>query len=125
MVLPWQFFCQRVFGQNLQLFLVKECLFLTQKVFRSEVLVQIQNPRLKIDPCAKFQSDCTKDKGNSNWNDTKNCLMTAYLPHSDGVINIIIDFEILYKSTTMPGLVVIGPQIKEQQKGGSKRPQPE
>ena len=112
MVLLWQCFCQGAFGQNLQLFFVKECLFLTQKVFRSDVLVQIQNPRLKVDPFAKFQSDCTKDKGSSNWNDTKNCLMTAYLPDSDGVINIIIGFEILYKSTTMPSLVVIGPQIK-------------
>ena len=26
-------------------------------------------------------------------NDTENCLMKSYLPHSDGVIKIIIDFE--------------------------------
>ena len=30
-------------------------------------LVQIRNQRLKIDPCAKFQPDWTKDKGTSNF----------------------------------------------------------
>ena len=30
-------------------------------------LVQIRNQRLKIDPCAKFQPDWTKDKGSSNF----------------------------------------------------------
>ena len=36
-------------------------------------LVQIRNQRLKIDPCAKFQPDLTKDKGVriSTWNETK------------------------------------------------------
>ena len=52
--------------QNFQFF-VKNGLFLTQKVFISAFLVQIRNQRLKIDPCAKFQPDWTKDKGSSNF----------------------------------------------------------
>ena len=65
-------------------------------------LVQIRNQRLKIEHCAKFQPDWTKNKGGSNfeleqqllsWNNTENCLMTSHLPHSDDVSKIIIDFE--------------------------------
>ena len=41
--------------------------FLAQEVFISAILVQIRNQRLKIDPCAKFQPDWTKDKGRSNF----------------------------------------------------------
>ena len=51
------------------------------------------------------------------WNDTKNGLMTSYLPPSDDVSKIFMAFEsqILSQSTIMPSLVVIGPQIKEKQ----------
>ena len=54
-------------------------LFLPQNLFISNFLVQIRNQRLRIDPCAKFEPDWTKDKGAriSTWNDTKNFLMTS------------------------------------------------
>ena len=44
----------------------KNGFFLTQKVFILAFLVHIRNQRLKIDPCAKFQPDWTKDTG--SWN---------------------------------------------------------
>ena len=63
-----------------------------------EFLVQIRNQRLKIDHCVKFQPDWTKDKGAriSNWNDTENCLMTLYLPHSDDISKTVMAFERFY-----------------------------
>ena len=65
-MLPWQRFCQGALGQNFQFF-VKYGIFLAQKAFISVFLVQIRNQRLKIDPCAKFQPDWTKDRGSSNF----------------------------------------------------------
>ena len=64
--------------------------------------VKIRNQCLKIDPCAKFQPDWTKDKEAriSTWNDTENCLMTSYLPHSDDVskiLSILRDFVSEYQ----------------------------
>ena len=56
-------------------------------------IVQIGNHRLKIDPCAQFQPDWTKDKGSSNFDLERKLLMTSYLPHSDDVSKIINDFE--------------------------------
>ena len=57
-------------------------------------LVQIRNQRLKIDLCAKFQPDWTKDKGARilTWNNTENCLMIPYLPHSDHVSTVFNGF---------------------------------
>ena len=45
----------------------KMAFFLTQKVFISAFLVQIRSQCLKIDPCANFQPDWTKDIGSSNF----------------------------------------------------------
>ena len=69
--------------------------FSRSKLIHIEFLVQIRNQRLKIDSCVKFQPDWTKDKGAqiSTWNDTKNCLMTSYLLHSDDVSKISRAFE--------------------------------
>ena len=55
------------------------------------LLARIRNQRLRIDPCAKFQFHWTKDKGTRilTWNDTKNGLMTSYLPSSDDVSKIL------------------------------------
>ena len=76
-------------GQNLQAF-VKNCIFLAQIVSILEFLFQIQNQRPKIDYCAKFQPNWTKDKGAqiSTLNATENCLMTSYLCHSDDVSKV-------------------------------------
>ena len=70
---------------------MKNGLFLAQNLFMSNFFIQIQTQRLKIDPCAKFQPDCTKDKGAPilTWNNTENWLMTSYLPHSDDVSKIM------------------------------------
>ena len=102
-------------------FFVKNCPFLAHKVFLSAFLVQIRNQRFKIDPCAKFQPDWTKDKGSPNFDLERyrqNCLMTSYLPRSDEVIKIIA-FERF--CSRVP--------LSEKQRGhislyGSKRPQP-
>ena len=58
-------------------------------------LARIQNQRLRIDPCAKFQLNWTKDEGTRilTWNDTKNGLMTSCLPPSDDVSKIFMAFE--------------------------------
>ena len=56
-----QRFCEGPLGQSFQFFV--KMAFFAQKVFISAFLVQIQNQRLKIDPCTKFQPDWTKDKG--------------------------------------------------------------
>ena len=76
-------------------FSIKNGIFLTQNVFIADFLVQIRNQRLKIEPCAKFEPDWTKDKGAwiSTSNDTENCLMTSYLPHSDEVSKIFMALE--------------------------------
>ena len=69
--------------------------FSRSKRFLSDLLVQIRNQRLKIDPCAKFQQNWRKDKGAQifTWKETKNCLMTSYLPHSDDVSKFFMGFE--------------------------------
>ena len=84
-MLPWQGEL-RGLGRNFQFF-IKHGPFLAQNVFISKLLAQIRNQGLKIDPCAKFKPDYTKDKraGISIWIDIKYCLMTSYLPHSDDV----------------------------------------
>ena len=69
--------------------------FLLQNVLISDFLARIRNQRLRIYPCAKFQSHWTKDKGTRilTWSDTKNGLMTPYLPPGDDVGNIFMAFE--------------------------------
>ena len=56
---------------------------------------RIRNQRLRIDPCAKFQLHWTKDKKTRilTWNDTKNGLMTSYLPPNDDVSKIFMACE--------------------------------
>ena len=73
----------------------KNGIFLLQNVFISDFLAQIRNQCLGIDPCAKFQLNWTKDKGTRilTWNDTKNALMTSYLPPGDDVSTIFMAFE--------------------------------
>ena len=88
-MLPWQRFCQGALGQNFQFFITKWPFF-ALKVSISDFLVQIRNQRLKIDPCAEFQPNRTKDKGSSNfksWNNAENCLMT-----SAKLLSILRDF---------------------------------
>ena len=84
----------RIAWEKLHVF-VKNGLFLLQNVLISNFLARIRNQRLKIDPCAKFQLHWTKDKGTRilTLNDTKNGLMTSYLPHSDDVSKMFIAFE--------------------------------
>ena len=103
----------------------KNGIFLLQNVFISEFLTQ--NQLLRIDPCVKFQLNCTKDKGTRifTWNNIKNALMTSYLPRSDDISNIFrILLEILFQTTIMPSLVVIEPQTKEKQRGHTVPPPP-
>ena len=81
-------------GKKVQFF-VKNGIFLLQNVFISDVLARILNQHLRIDPCAKFQLNWTKDKGTRSLtlDDTKNGLMTSYLPPSDDVNKIFMVFE--------------------------------
>ena len=55
-------------------------MFLGLIVFMSDFLVQIRNQRSKVDTCAKFQPNWTKDKGSriSTSNNSKNCVMTSF-----------------------------------------------
>ena len=58
------------------------------------------------------------------WNDTENSLMTSYFPPvmaSAKFLWLLRDFA---QSTIMPSLVVIGPQIKEKQRGAQCAPPP-
>ena len=93
-MLPWQHFCQGALGQKFQFF-VKNGIFLLRNVFISDFLARIRNQRLRIDPCAKFHLNWTKDKRTQilAWNDTENSLMTSYLPPSDDVSKIFMAFE--------------------------------
>ena len=54
----------------------------------------VRNQPLIINPCAKFQLNWTKDKGTAilTWNDTKNSLMTSYLPPSDDINKMFMVF---------------------------------
>ena len=76
-------------------FSLKNGIFLLQNVFLSDFLARIRNQRLRIDPCARFQLNWTKDERTRilTWNDTKNGLMTSYLSPSDDVSKIFIAFE--------------------------------
>ena len=58
-------------------------------------LAQIRNQRLRVDPCAKFQLNWTKDKRTRilTLNDTESSLVTSYLPPSDDVSKIFMSFE--------------------------------
>ena len=87
-------FLSRSAWTKIQVF-VKNRIFLLQNAFVSDFLARIRNQRLRIDPCAKFQLHSTKDKGTSilTWNDTKNGLMTSYLPPSDDVSKTFMAFE--------------------------------
>ena len=73
----------------------KNGIFLLQNVFISDFLTRIRNQCLRIDLCAKFQLNWTKDKENQilTWKDTKNGLKTSYLPPIDDVSNIFMAFE--------------------------------
>ena len=79
--------------QNFQFF-VKNGIFLLQNVFISDFFGRIRNQRPRIVPCAKFQLNWTKDKGTQSLtgNDTKNGLITSYLPPSDDVSKIFMAF---------------------------------
>ena len=44
--------------------------------------------------------------------------MTSYLPPGDDVSKIFMVLRDFVQSTSMPSLVLIGPQIKEKQGGG-------
>ena len=74
---------------------VKNGIFLLQNVFILDFLARIRNQRLRIDPCAKFQLNWTKDNGTHilTSNDTENSLMTSYLPPSNDVSKIFTAFE--------------------------------
>ena len=88
-------FVKERFGQNFQFF-VQNGLFLLQNVFSiSDFSARIRNQRLGIDLCAKFQLHWTKDKGTRilTRKDTKNGLMTSYLPSSDDISKIFMAFE--------------------------------
>ena len=68
---------------------------LLQNVFISDFLARIRSQRLRIDPCAKFQLNWTKDKGTRilTWDNSKNGFMTSYSPLSDDVTKIFMVFE--------------------------------
>ena len=85
--------CQEGLVQKCQFF-VKKRIFLLRNVFISDFLAPIRNQRLRIDPCAKVQLNWTKDKGIQilTWNDTKNSLMTSYLPLSNNISKIFTAF---------------------------------
>ena len=73
----------------------KNGLFLAQDVFILDFLVQIRKQRLKIDRCAKFCPDRTKDKRVRvlTCNNTEKCLMMSYLPCSDYVSKTFMHLE--------------------------------
>ena len=92
-MLPRQHFCQGVFGQKFQFF-IEYGLFLLQNVFISDFLAPIRNQRFRIECFAKFHFHWTKDKGTRilTWKETKNSLMTSYLPPGDDVCKRFRDF---------------------------------
>ena len=93
-MLPWQHFCQGALGQKFQFF-VKKWTFSPSKRIYVGFLARIRNQRLGIDPCAKFQLHWAKDKGTRilTCNDTRNGLITSYLPPDDDVSKIFMAFE--------------------------------
>ena len=111
--------------------------FLLKNVFISDFLARIRNQRLRIDPCAKFQLHRTKNKGTRIFtlNDTKNSLMTSYLPPGDDVSKICMAFERFSPRyhhdkfgcnwTTNKQETEGGHNVPPPSLSGSKRPQPE
>ena len=71
----------------------------------ADVLIQIQNQLLKIDPCAKFQPDWTKDKRARILirNDTCNCLMTSNSDDIKKSFTDLRDFVMEYQHTKFGG----------------------
>ena len=79
-------------------FLVKIWHFSPSERIYIGFLAGIRHQRLRIDPCTKFQFNSRKDKGTRilTWNDTKNSLMTSYLPPIDEVSKIFMAFKRFY-----------------------------
>ena len=77
-------------------------------------MVQIRSQRLRINPCGKFQSDWTNDMGSSNFDLEQNRHTYFLVMTASRLLSIS---TILFQSTIMPNLVVIG--IKEKQKMGT------
>ena len=73
----------------------KKMAFFSFKSIHIGFLARIRNQRLRIDLCARFQLNWTKAKGTRilTWNNTKNSLMTSYLPPGDDVSKIFMAFE--------------------------------
>ena len=63
--------------------------------YKWDRLARIRNQLLRIDVCAKFQLNWMKDKGTRilTWNNTKNGLITSYVPPSDDVSKLFIAIE--------------------------------
>ena len=61
-------------------------------VFKSEFLAQIRNQGPKIDPCAKFQPNWTKDKGSRilTSDNSENYFMTSHRRDGDVVIKVLL-----------------------------------
>ena len=77
------YFCQRLLGQKFQ-FLVKNGIFLLQNVFISDFLARIRSQRLRIDPCAKFQLNWTKEL--EFWQENSNFDLERYWKQLDDFI---------------------------------------
>ena len=78
MALPWQCFCKRALGQNLQIF-KGNVILLAKIVSIFDFLVRTRNQRPKIEPCAKFEPNWTKGKRSRilTSNNSENCLITS------------------------------------------------
>ena len=119
-MLSWQCFCQGVLGWNCQVFM-KNGLCFTPNVFLLDFYIQIRNQCMKIGPCSKFQPDWTKGKGAriSTWKLLDDLILTLWWWCQQNFYGF---GEIVYQSTIMPSVAVIGPQIKEN-RGGTLCPQ--
>ena len=92
-VLPWQCFCQGALQQNF-LFFIKMA-FSRSKCIHIGFFSSNSKSAPQNLPLPNFSQIGLKIKEARilTWNDTKNCLMTSYLPHSDDISKIIINFE--------------------------------
>ena len=132
-MLPWQHFCQRALGQKFQFF-VQNGLFPLQNVFISDFWLEFEISASELIPVPNFSSigEKIRELEILTWNNTKNGLMTSYLPPSDDISKIVMAFERLcprvpseyHQSTIMASLVVIRSQIKKKQRGAYCAPQP-
>ena len=118
-MLPWQYFCQGALGQKFQFF-VKNGLFSFKTYLYRIFWLEFEISASELTSVPNFSLIGQKIRELEFW--PRTIPKMAWWRHTYRLMmtsakNFYGFWEILSKSTSMPSLVVIGPQIKEKERG--------